>query len=250
MAAGMARGAAARGKRIAFGDGTKIIWSPQAHVIHRGNPNVAPPGSEGARDLEWIEHFSGHRCYGRPDGRRFHFDPEFRAAPGELMLSPDELVFADRLGDAAIIIEPNVKGNLPNKQWPRGRYQDVADQLNDDGYRVIQFDYGAPMLRNVEPFAPKDFRHAAAALARAWLYIGPEGGLHHAAAAVSTRAVVIFGGFNHPRNFGYSFHRNLVRNDEPCGSIAPCAHCREAMAAIPVDEVVAAAREILREPMQ
>jgi hypothetical protein len=55
----MARGAKARGKRIAFGDGQQIISSPWSEQIFRFNPNIARPGDERADDIEWIRHHKG-----------------------------------------------------------------------------------------------------------------------------------------------------------------------------------------------
>jgi hypothetical protein len=40
----------------------------------------------------------------------------------------------------------------------------------------------------------------------------------------------------------YPWHTNIAAPGEPCGSIAHCAHCREAMAAITVERVLEAAR--------
>jgi ADP-heptose:LPS heptosyltransferase len=83
-------------------------------------------------------------------------------------------------------------------------------------------------------------------LARAKLYIGAEGGLHHAAAALGVPAVVLFGGFIPPLVTGYETHINLTGGaQEACGSLKPCDHCRKAMDAISVEEVAAAARTII-----
>src|SRR5262249_52788187 len=86
------------------------------------------------------------------------------------------------------------------------------------------------------------FRDALCILSLARLYVGPEGGLHHAAAALGVPAVVIFGGFSSPRATGYPWHSNIAAPGKPCGSIAYCAHCREAMASITVERVLEAAR--------
>src|SRR5690349_18144596 len=84
MGSGIARGASRRGRRVAFGDGRRIIWHRNAHEIFRDNPNVAAPGSEGAADLEWVEHYSGRRLYCRLKAGRWEFNPDFRATPGEI----------------------------------------------------------------------------------------------------------------------------------------------------------------------
>jgi ADP-heptose:LPS heptosyltransferase len=87
------------------------------------------------------------------------------------------------------------------------------------------------------------FRDALGVLSLARLYIGPEGGLHHAAAALGIPAVVIFGGFNSPKSTGYPWQSNITGSSgEPCGSVAACWHCRDAMASITVERVLEAAR--------
>lgn len=242
LGSGLAKGAARHGRRVAFGDGNKIHWHRNAVEIFKGNSNVAPPGSEGADDLEWIIHYPGHRAYCRLDGRRWYFNPGFKAIPGELFLTDQEREWAASFGDCDVIIEPNVKHRASNKQWPVERYQDVADQLICDGLDVIQFDTGPNRLSGVRLIHAPNFRHACSAIERATLYIGAEGGLHHAAAALGTDAVVIFGGFISPKVTGYDSHTNLFTGtDLGCGNHLPCDHCRECMDKITVEQVYDAA---------
>lgn len=131
-----------------------------------------------------------------------------------------------------------------NKDWPFERYQAVADALIKQGRKVLQFDYGlGPMLNGVVRVPTRQFRDALAVLSYAGLYIGPEGGLHHGAAAVGIPAVVIFGGWVPPAVTGYASHINLTGGaTEWCGNFAACAHCRQALDRISVDEVIDAAK--------
>lgn len=248
LGSGIARGARTRGKRIAFGNGRRIIWSKHAPEIFRNNPNVARPGCEGSRDLEWIAHYPGHRLYAHAVNGLWQWNSDFRATPGEIFLDRSEKDFAEQFGYGFVLIEPHCKPSAPNKRWPFERFQTVADELKADGYRVLQFAARADVLRlkNVEIIPTPTFRMALAALSHAKLYIGPEGGLHHGAAALNVRAVVIFGGFIHPRLTGYSSHKNLFVGEEGCGTIGRiCEHCRAAMAAITVDQVLSAALETM-----
>lgn len=247
MATGMARGAKARGKRIAFGDGRRVIWGPHAEPIFRGNPNIAPPGTHGARDVEWIAHYGGSRLYNKANGRRWKWNYDFRPTPGEMIFSASELAFARSVQPGFVLIEPNLpnKPCAPNKDWGVAKYQAVADRLLSVGYAVAQFSAGQHRLRGVQTIASGSFRHALAALSRAALYVGPEGGLHHGAAAVDVKAVVLFGGFIPPRVTGYDGHANLSAGGEACGSMNPCEHCRKAMEAIGVDRVFQSAMEML-----
>lgn len=134
----------------------------------------------------------------------------------------------------------------PNKDWGREKYQSVAKELQSRGYEVAQFSFGQVRLSGVRVITVSSFREAAIALTRSRMAILPEGGLHHGAAAVGVRAVVLFGGFIPPVVTGYSSHTNLTGGADACGSLHPCKHCRQAMGAISVDEVVNSAEEIIR----
>lgn len=250
MSTGLARGFRDRGKRAAFGDGTKIMWSRQDAHVFALNPNVAHPGEERARDLEWIANYKGRRLYNRQDGNRWVWNMDFRATPGEVVFAPLEIMKAKRHPKGFVLIEPNVpawKSVAPNKDWGRQRYQDVAMRLRHEGVRVAQLSYGQP-LSGVEILAVGTFRDALAALRRAAVYVGPEGGLHHGAAAVGVPAVVLFGGFIPPSVTGYDDHTNLTGGaTDFCGSLNRCEHCRAALDQIsPADVVAAALAQISR----
>ncbi|ULK98853.1 glycosyltransferase family 9 protein [Bradyrhizobium sp. I71] len=252
MATGLARGTAKRGKKIAFGDRRKIIWDKNSEAVFRNNPNVAKPGAHDRRDIEWIDFYVGHRLYNRRVGERWEWNYDFQAVPGEMFFSRAELEFAGKETAGFVLIEPNVpqfKSVAPNKTWPLERYQEVADRLMRAGHAVRQFDYkGGRRLERVKGIATPSFRHALAVLSRAALYVGPEGGLHHGAAAVDVRGVVLFGGFIPPEVTGYDSHVNLTGGAEACGSFNRCAHCEAAMARISVEEVESAClRTIARE---
>jgi ADP-heptose:LPS heptosyltransferase len=251
MATGMARGAQARGMRIAFGDGRNILWDKRSEHVFGGNPNIARPGSERDQDLEWVAYYKGHRIYNRQDAARSRWiwNLDFRPQPGELFFDRNEQRNGIRYGKSFVLIEPNIeawKSVAPNKDWGFEKYQAVADALKAQGCRVVQFHYDkSPMLAGVEKLRSMSFRDALAIMKHAALYVGPEGGLHHGAAAVGVPAVVLFGGFIPPSVTGYDDHTNLTGGAEACGSYTRCQHCIDAMAAISVDEVVDAALERL-----
>lgn len=245
VASGLARGAAGRGERIAFGFGGQIRWTPQAKEIFRNNPNVAPPGSEGASDLRWIPHCVGSRLNtaGIMNRKRWRWLP-FRPPPGELFFDDEELEFGHKHAPSGdfVVMESRVKPLYPNKQWPQDRYREVASELKRRGLRVVQFTgFALPIPGCGDPIATPSFRKALAILSHAALYVGGEGGLHHGAAAVGTKAVVIFGGWPDPKSSGYDVHRNLAAADAGCGTIERCAHCRKAMARITPEAVLEAA---------
>lgn len=252
LATGMARGAKKRGKRIAFGDGERIRWDHHSAQIFKGNPNIALPGQERQRDLEWIAFYKGHRIYNSQDGdRRWIWHPEkFKAIPGEIFLTPDEISWAMQFGKDFVVIEPNVpeqKYCAPNKRWPLERFNQVAQEFTAAGYKVIQFGYPGARhrLQHATYVKTPTFRHALALMRNARLAILPEGGLHHGAAALDVKAVVLFGGFITPAVTGYDTHVNLTGGAEACGSLKECEHCRAAMDAISVADVLKAADGLL-----
>lgn len=170
-------------------------------------------------------------------------------APGEIRLTDEERAWAkDFCGVAPfIVMEPRFKkrgGGGVNKDWGIDRW-DAFWSARDSrrGYKTIRMDWCK---------TPPTFRHACAILERSIGYVGHEGGLHHAAAALGKKAVVVFGGYISPEVTGYSFHRNLYTPDERyplgCGTVAPCEHCREAQAAISVEQVVEAVKEMVNAP--
>jgi ADP-heptose:LPS heptosyltransferase len=252
LATGMARGALDRGKRIAFGDGHRIMWDQHSGEIFDRNPNIARPGSEKAADLEWVPFFKGSRLYNKPAAGRWIWNYEFRAAPGEMFFSHQEQTEGRRYGAGFVLIEPYVapwKSSSANKDWGLAKYQAVTNRLLGLGHAVVQLRYpkGGPALNGTRMVMSRSFRDALSIMQNAALYIGPEGGLHHGAAAVSIPAVVLFGGFIPPSVTGYPTHTNLTGGaTEACGNLRPCAHCRDALAAISVDQVVEAAQNRLR----
>lgn len=248
MATGLARGLKQRGKRAAFGDGRKIIWGPWCEEMFAHNPNIAKPGSEGHRDLVWIAHYKGARKYNKLVNGSWKWNYEFTASPGEFFFSDAEKRTIDygrpSLGNF-IVIEPNVpwqKTVAPNKDWGEEKYNQLTERLQKHGVKIVQFIHknSRRKLRGITTIECNKFREAIALLSLARLYVGPEGGMHHAAAAVGVGAVVIMGGFIPPQVVGYPGHVNLTGGAEACGNTQPCAHCQKAMENILVDDVYSA----------
>lgn len=251
MATGFARGAADRGKRVQFGDGKKAVWDQFSAPVFQGNPNIAPKESRFLKDdrIEWVPFYRGHRQYNRisSDNKHWIWNYDFRPIPGELFFTMDETRFAKRatLSKSFVVIEPNLpprKKSSPNKDWSFKRYLDLAHKLSAAGIEIVQFVYGTgKRIPGAKVVFTPSFRLGFATLRRAALYIGPEGGMHHASAALDVKAVVLFGGFVPPQVTGYDKHINLTHETDFCGSLLPCDHCKAAMARISVDEVFDAA---------
>ena len=240
MATGMAK--RLNGLKAAFGDGKRIIWGPWSEEIFRHNPQIARPGTELHSDVIWFRYYKGHRNYNHLNkaGTRWIWNLDFYALPGRFFFSAEELAFAESCGRDYVLIEPNVPWHKPvavNKNWGLAKYQAVATRMLAAGHEVVQLGHGRDRLRGVRTIKTPTFRHAVAALKQARIACLPEGGLHHAAAALDIPAAVIFGGFIPPEVTGYAMHANLTGGAEACGSLTPCQHCRDALDNITVDEV-------------
>lgn len=251
MASGFAKGAKARGKRIAFGDRHRVIWDHHSDLILRGNPNVVRPSDPRMFDWEWIPFHRGNRLYNVAGKDRWIWNYEFRPIPGEVFLTEEEKAFSWYTGTAGyIVIEPNVpafKTVAANKRWNFARFEEVARQLKGAGFDVVQLLYrGADnRLSAARHIHTPDFRRALSVLSRASLVITHEGGMHHGAAAMGKPAVVLYGGFIPPQVTGYEGHINLTGGAEACGLWKTCKHCRDAMERISIDEVVASAMKLM-----
>lgn len=150
--------------------------------------------------------------------------------------------------DRQIVIQSAGLAEARNKNWIVERYQAVADRLATLG-RVIQVGrVEDPPLEGVVDFRGQTtLREAAAILANAELFIGQAGFLMHLARAVNTRSVIVFGGREDPRVFGYAANENLVGLPPcaPCWQRTRCDFHHECMQLISVDEVVSAANRQL-----
>lgn len=222
--------------------------------VWENNPRIAIPGRNASDRVQWLDNFSGNRPYldyskfnNRKKSEAYVYT-DFRVEPGEIYLDEEERRLGE-LARGAIIVEPNIKPSAsPNKNWGWHRWASLAWELRRQGLRLVQIGaFGVPQLAGVEFVQTDNVRQACGVLSGASLLIAPEGGLHHAAAALGVRAIVLFGGFISPSTTGYDRHINLFTGGRACGMRVPCKHCAEAMAAIAPDEVARQALELMLE---
>jgi ADP-heptose:LPS heptosyltransferase len=207
------------------------------HEVWEGNPRIAKPGEEHDEKLKICGH---HRPYIEGyDAQRFYWR-EHSPPIGEFYFSESEKDFGRRCC-GRVILEPHIKaGASPNKRWPWISWNKLAWLLQRSGIRVTQL--GSPntqLLEGAELIITPTFRHAAAVLANARFLVGSDGAMHHAAAALGVRAVVIRGGYIGPRVTGYAGQIDFFEGDGlGCGMRVPCGHCAAAMAAITPENVL------------
>lgn len=279
----MAIGAASRQHRldaqkrpVAIGDGRRVDLS--APELRYGLDFLATQAMVDAGEpVTWVISYRGHRPYQdheamtrrwamlHPWRRRllgtpgrladrlgcYIFDPKHRAVPAPLVLDPREARLAREWARTPfVVIEPNIKAKAaPSKRWPFDRFQAVARSLREQIAVYQAGPPGSPALDGIARLPTSSFRDVLPFLKAARLYIGPEGGLHHACAAMGTPAVVIYGGYMSPAVTGYDCHVNLTGGAAACGTHRVlCRHCVDAMDRIGVDEVLRHARRLLSLP--
>jgi heptosyltransferase-1 len=156
------------------------------------------------------------------------------------------------IGDFALL---NPGAGWGAKQWPAERYGHVAQRLAEDGVRsLINFGPGEePLMRAVESASEGTAKGMTCSLTelvaltrRARLFIGGDTGPMHLAAALGIPVVAIFGPTNPARNGPFGTRSIVLRSPT-----SPTTHSRRAqpdpgILEISSDEVVAAARKLLR----
>lgn len=221
---------------LVVGWGGRVEWQP----VFENNPKILRAHQPGCAT---VKNCSGHRPYIEAKTATNWVWREWDKGPGEIYLTGAEKAFAWPHG-GRILIEPNTKVDGSNKAWFWDRWQAVVDR----GGEFVQVGpAGTRRLERVHFVETPTFRHACAVLAGSKAFVGAEGGLHHAAAALNVPAVVLFSDFISPLVTGYETHRNLHKGTSRlgCGMRTPCAGCRASMEAITVDEVRSNLEEII-----
>lgn len=231
--------------RITF-NGQAFEWRKEQHAAWDGNPRIAQPDDLGDfQDL--AGRVNGLRPYAARKTRERWVWREYAPPPGEIYFTSEERDFGSRYA-GRVILEPHIKrGASPNKEWGWVRWNKLAWLLGRRRVRVTQLGpHGTPLLDGADFVATADFRSAAAVLAHARAAVVPEGGLHHACAALGVPAVVLYGGFISPAVTGYESQVSLFTGDGlGCGMRLACGHCRSAMAQIAPETVAARLLEFL-----
>ena len=229
-----------------------IRWS----TMWRSNPRMVHPNNmvdNPDLDVQWIRnHCNSRRPYIKYNGlalaRPRWFYTKWKCSRGEIYLNDKEHERGMK-GVGYVIVEPHIKkGASPNKCWGFEKTQIMVDILRKH-VPVAQVGHGLTTKRldNVTFINTKHFRRACGVIFHSLGYVGPEGGLHHAAAVFHKPAVVIFGGMTSPKNTGYDFHTNIVDegNESPCGMIEKCRHCDRIMQSIMPKFIAEKVREML-----
>lgn len=223
---------------------------PRWHDVWNHNPAILPPVIASVRaSYPAIVNASHARPY-----IRYPFDAstgwtwtEWRAQDHRPVLhfSPAEQADVSRLRAQYgnfLLVEPSPTIKNPNRAWLFDRWRAVVRALDPHAALVQPWHKDSHPLPKLQQSTTTSFRQACVLLAASSGLVSTEGGLAHAAAAVGTPAVVLFGGCVSATVMAYPDHTNLVDDDSasPCGRWQPCVHCAAAWDRLTVDTVVAA----------
>lgn len=169
----------------------------------------------------------------------------YRPIPGEIFFTPGERAWAEAFRGAILIESTTKQVGHTNKAWIRERWQAVADRF--PGEMIQCGPTPNPALARVRHIVTTQFRQACALLSVCRAFVGTEGGLMHAAAAVGVPSVILWSEFIDPSITGYDMHTNIRHARRTCGRRLDCPSCRESMESIQVDEVAEALSELLKQ---
>lgn len=215
-----------------------IAGNRRTHPAWLGNPAWSKDAEHTILDAP------GYRPYIRQwRGDQILFNMQHRARAGRIYDLPKPA-----FDDDFILVAPHLKDNAsPNKRWPWDYWVRLMPMLPG---RVVQIGRpGEQVLPGALFVETKDFRDAAAMIKRARLVICCEGGTHHMAASVGSKAVVLFGSFIPPEVTGYDGHCNIsvATKHGFCGKFSSCADCEDAIRRITPECVMDGVREMLDE---
>lgn len=180
----------------------------QYSVLWSGLNYIAGPGDRTEVQLIDSPRSRRYRESAERDGSTWR---AYRPVPAAIAFTSAERELAARVPAGFVAVEPHIKQGRPgsaNRDWGWQRYANVVTRMPDIRWLQMGHQNSRP-LPGVEFVRTATFRQTCALLARARAFLGPEGGLHHACAALGIPAVVIFGGYISPDVTGYDDHTNL-----------------------------------------
>lgn len=211
--------------------------NPRWHEIWNGNPRLVRTNVPGCVRLS---NGGGIRPYIASKTSTHWTWKRWDISSGEIYLDDIEKRFGSHFA-GRILIEPHTKVPNGNKSWSWERWQEVVDR---SGLSFIQTGpHGTRPLLRVE-FVPTSFRQACSILAVSKAFVGTEGGLMHAAAALGITAVVLWSEYISMEFTGYASQRNIRHAGPACGTRVPCGGCKQSMDLITTDEVITELEQI------
>lgn len=222
------------GKKVVVVD---QLGRPKWSEVFENNPRMS---NVVGRHTISLLNCGGHRPYIKTKSAEKWVWKQWNKTVGELFISDTEFGFAKQY-PGFIMVEPNTKVLDGNKAWIFDRWQELVNRIGRE-YFIQVGPENAKRLYGVK-FVSTNVRQALAILSMSRAFVGTEGGLHHAAAALKIPAVVLWSHFISPEYTGYDSQTNIRHAGEPCGMRITCKFCKMSMEMITVDEVEAALKD-------
>jgi len=206
------------------------------------NPYIAMPGE---RYDKVLVNAPGARPYAKSvNGGAWEWKA-YRPKPAKIFFTEDELNDVGFIENNFIVVEPHLKDKQEsvNRNWGWDNFARVTSEVEADW---VQLGATKPkMLPNARWIPTESPRVAAAVMTKAKAALLPEGGLHHTAAALNLKAVVLFGGFIAPQVTGYTMHKNIyIGSGLGCGKRIKCQHCADCWSKIDPNRIIKIMRGI------
>jgi ADP-heptose:LPS heptosyltransferase len=134
-----------------------------------------------------------------------------------------------RLPHPFVIVHRRASRWTPNKDWPEKYWVEFIERLSQraglveigerSGQKIFLENY-------IDLREETSLEELVAVIAAGDIFVGPDSGPAHIAAAVGTPAVAIIGGYTHPSSIAYSENVNLYTSVAcaPCWLRTPCPH--------------------------
>jgi ADP-heptose:LPS heptosyltransferase len=134
----------------------------------------------------------------------------------------------ERLLKPLVAVAPSGKlaTKIPNKFYAIEKWQKLAALLKNANITIIQVGdkREGPLLEGAKDWRNLGYRKTASVLRHCDVLISHDGGIMHLATAVNTPCIIIFGGAEDPRVFGYPCNINISTDLScaPCWLEKPC----------------------------
>jgi hypothetical protein len=135
-----------------------------------------------------------------------------------------------------------------NKNWGSDRFSELVSIISDKYFLVQLGSAGDPPLSvDLNLSGKLSLRQSFQALGECQGFVGQVGFLMHAAAAMSTPSIIVYGGFEAPWQSGYTSNANLY-NPVPCSPCwlkTPCPYQKKCLTEIHPSQVAGEIERLL-----
>ena len=206
------------------------IFENNPHFIQEFNESIASfPIVLNNEDTNYCKLDTPERAIHRYDKHIIHqicehYEINNASLKCDIFLKEEEIAIgkalSEKIGKRFITIEPHTKDEYTvNKSYPFEKWQHVVNELHKDIQFVQIGQKTDKVLDNcIDMTGKTSFREAASIISFSSLFIGPEGGLMHAAQSVGVESVIIITGFLHPVMTCYPENVNIWigKDHGPC----------------------------------